>query len=98
MAKSLGNGRIADLLGRMGERAMSIDESTDDGSGPMFRRVTPAWRSDELSRLFRGLDEKCKGNSKHIQRKIVEQIRQTEPILGLPLECYSHSWLSENSV
>ena len=98
-----------DLVQFMGSGPMSSDESDPDESGPQksFRRITPAWRSQELGDLLHSIDHTILLNRRPRvghrairgqdprQRKHTALINQASVALPkLPYNCYDATWLA----
>jgi hypothetical protein len=76
-------------------RWMSDEESDDDDLGPLRHIVAPTWRSPALSVFLHGLDQQNLNGT----LRLVEGVSNdyAEVPMGLPLNYYSSTWLSEEA-
>lgn len=84
-----------DLLNMLGIDGMT-DEESDFGEGEtLLITRQPLWRSSELSSFLNGLDLQKPPNVMHPRRVIFEKNEKAVVILGLPVNCYCDTWLSQ---
>ncbi|KAH7906300.1 hypothetical protein BJ138DRAFT_1016454 [Hygrophoropsis aurantiaca] len=103
--------RHAELLRRVGAGGVSSDESdaaaTKDNKVNTFRRISPAWRSDQLANLNWRVDEcerltrqpaigkrKKPGNQKRLRLASQKVNNNAAAPPRLPRNCYKASWLA----
>jgi hypothetical protein len=96
-AKKINRNDVCKLVQIMGRPGMSEEESSMDEEGPFHRKLIAKWRSTDLNKLMENLDH-VHPNKKKIQRRIIKVfVDNAEVVAGLPSNCYSIQWISENT-
>ncbi len=94
---------------RLGRQGVSSDESDYSRQPPIFHRISPTWRSDELRDFLWRLDElavedgKCpigkrrRGQNQWTRQRLRTTRRNDESVAppGLPINCYDEAWLND---